>query len=346
MPVPCRRWWREALAGVLIGVSLLVMLFAGRRVLGQTAAVFGRLDWAWMPLALFAEASSMFAFARAQRRLLRAGGLDLHLRSMVAVTYAGNAISVSLPLAGAEAGAMFAFRQFRRRGASPAIASWALAISGLVSSAMFTLLVAGGAVASGKAEAALAGAGIALLTLGPVVVLLVAARNAHAHRLIRRCATPVISGLGRVGKRPDRPRGWGESLEAFLDSAASIVVRPLHYAEVFFCLLWNWMADCLCLAVAITATGAHVPWRGLFLAYGAAAAAAAVPLTPGGLGVVEVALSAALVAVGLHGSRALAAVLVYRLVSFWLVLAVGWTILAWLSRKRRQLPQQASAGTA
>jgi putative heme transporter len=50
-------------------------------------------------------------------------------------------------------------------------------------------------------------------------------------------------------------------------------------------------------------------------------------VAPGGLGVVEVALSAALVAAGLRSGDALAAVLVYRLISLWLVMAAGWLVL-------------------
>ena len=46
----------------------------------------------------------------------------------------------------------------------------------------------------------------------------------------------------------------------------------------------------------------------------------------------------ALVATGLHASQALAAVLLYRLASFWLVALAGWLVLLWL-RHRRQARQ-------
>ena len=50
-------------------------------------------------------------------------------------------------------------------------------------------------------------------------------------------------------------------------------------------------------------------------------AAGSIGLTPGGLGVIEAALAAGLVAIGVTGHHALAAVLLYRLISFWLVMA-------------------------
>ena len=61
----------------------------------------------------------------------------------------------------------------------------------------------------------------------------------------------------------------------------------------------------------------------LLLAWAAGTAVASLGLTPGGLGVVEATLSSALIATGLVGSTAIAAVLVYRIVSLWLVIAAG-----------------------
>jgi uncharacterized protein (TIRG00374 family) len=73
-----------------------------------------------------------------------------------------------------------------------------------------------------------------------------------------------------------------------------------------------------------------VPWHGLLLAYGAGIAVQSFSVTPGGLGVTEGTPSLALIAAGMRASRALAAVLLYRLVSFWLVALAVWLILIWL----------------
>ena len=58
----------------------------------------------------------------------------------------------------------------------------------------------------------------------------------------------------------------------------------------------SWTARCL--ALSFLALGAGMPWKGLLLAYGAAQLAANLPITPGGLGVVEGSLTIALVAFG------------------------------------------------
>ena len=85
----------------------------------------------------------------------------------------------------------------------------------------------------------------------------------------------------------------------------------------------NWLADCACLACAIRATGEPVPWAGLLLAYGAGAVAGSTGVTPGGFLIVEAALTAALAATGMPPTRALAAVVAYRLVNFWMILLGG-----------------------
>jgi putative heme transporter len=320
------------LGAVLLGASLTVVAITGGPTLGRALGTIGHLDLPWLPLALLAETSSMGAFARAQRRLLRAGGLNLHLTSVTAITYAGNAISVSLPIAGAEAGTAFAFGQFRHRGADPALATWALAVSGLISSFTFGMVLAGGALASGSAALAALGVIGAAVSVAPGVIALLALRYPPARRCISWAATAVIGGLSRLTHRGlAQPRTL---VDVFLDRLAGVTLPARYFAEVVALLLTNWVMDCLCLAVAIRATGAAIPWHGLFLAYGAGAGAAIVPLTPGGVGAVELALSAALVGAGLQAPHALAAVVVYRLISFWLVAAVGFGILAALSRSR------------
>jgi uncharacterized protein (TIRG00374 family) len=80
-----------------------------------------------------------------------------------------------------------------------------------------------------------------------------------------------------------------------------------------------------------------VPWRGLLLAYGAGQLAANLPVTPGGLGVVEGSLTIALVAYGGGEVSTVAAVLLYRIMSFWVLLPVGyaaWGGLALLARRQ------------
>ncbi|MFE7122270.1 lysylphosphatidylglycerol synthase domain-containing protein, partial [Streptomyces sp. NPDC057654] len=58
----------------------------------------------------------------------------------------------------------------------------------------------------------------------------------------------------------------------------------------------------------------------------------AVP-TPGGVGTVEIALTTALTLAGMPADAALSAVLVFRLMVFWLPVIPGWISFTYLTRK-------------
>ena len=66
-----------------------------------------------------------------------------------------------------------------------------------------------------------------------------------------------------------------------------------------------------------------MPWQGILVAYGLAQLLVALPFTPGGFAIVEGGLTAALVAYGMITETALAATLLYRIISFWLLVPVG-----------------------
>jgi uncharacterized protein (TIRG00374 family) len=86
----------------------------------------------------------------------------------------------------------------------------------------------------------------------------------------------------------------------------------------------NWSTDCGCLAFSYLALHSVIPFQALLLAYGAGQLASNLPITPGGLGVVEGSLTIALVAYGGSVSSTVAAVLLYRIISFWGYIPIGW----------------------
>lgn len=321
--------------------AIAVLLLVAGSTLTDSFATFANIDWPWLPLGLLFEAASMAAFARSQRRLLKVGGTTIHLGSVMAVTYAGNAISVSLPLAGSEVSTAFAFRQFSRHGIEPAVVAWALAVSGIASSLAFAVVLAGGALTAGSTLAAVLGLTGAAVALVPTICVLTALRYRPVRRALNRLLGRLLVRSRQTFGRPGP--GAEDFLERFLERVATLRLPRIQYAEVLALAVWNWVADCLCLACTLRATGTQIPWQGLFLAYGAGMTAGSIGLTPGGLGVIEAALSAALVAAGITGHRALAAVLVYRLISFWLVMIAGWIVMGLLARTARRVPEPAPA---
>jgi uncharacterized protein (TIRG00374 family) len=93
----------------------------------------------------------------------------------------------------------------------------------------------------------------------------------------------------------------------------------------------NWLLDMASLFVFVGAFGRWVNPVALVIAYGVANIAAAIPLTPGGLGVVEATVSSILVGFGTPRTIAIWGVIGWRLVNFWLPIPVGGA--AYLSLK-------------
>jgi uncharacterized membrane protein YbhN (UPF0104 family) len=228
---------------------------------------------------------------------------------------------------------MFGFTQFRRRGADPVLAGWVLVATGLVQAATLTgLAVVGLVLAEGRAAADNLVGVIVVVTLLAVAAL-GAVRIGLTTRALPRAAVRLVGISQRFLSRPAGDpvlvveQAWSR-LRAVRPDAGDWTVAAAWAAG-------NWLLDCGCLVFAFLAVGVAVPWRGLPLAYGAGQLAANLPITPGGLGVVEGSLTIALVVYGGAPGATVPAVVVYRIVSFWVLLAVGWAswlILRWLAR--------------
>jgi uncharacterized protein (TIRG00374 family) len=307
------------------------LIVANRHTLGESLGALGNIDFRWFALAIVCEAVSLTAFGLSRRRLLRADGHQADFASVMAITYAGNALSMSIPFAGAELAAVFSYQQFRRRGLDPALTGWALGISAIASSSALALILIAGAFAGGAPLVTVAGFAAAAVFALPALTVLLALRYPRARQVANKALASLVPLARRVLRKPGIDPA---ALDEFLTRLASIKLRWPQYAEVFGLAAVNWLADCACLACAIHATGAPIPWRGLVLAYGAGAAVGSTGVTPGGFGLVEVTLTAALVAAGLTTARALTAVLAYRLINFWLILLAGGMALIVLSRAR------------
>src|SRR5215468_3085422 len=321
-----RRWVRTVIVALAVAV-LVTVIVVDRHTLAQSLNAIGGLDLRWFALAIVCECLSLTAFGLSRRRLLRADGHEATFGSVMAITYAGNAVSMSIPFAGAQLAAVFSYQQFRRRGLDPALTGWALGVSAIASSSALALVLVIGAIAGGAPLATAVGfLGAAVFAL-PGITVILALRYPKARVLANRVIGWAVGLVRRVIRKPGLDPAV---LDEFLQQLAGIRLQWHQYGEVFALAAVNWLADCATLACAIKATGEPVPWAGLLLAYGAGAVAGSTGVTPGGFLIVEAALTAALAATGMPPGRALAAVLAYRLVNFWMILLGGGVTLIFL----------------
>jgi len=331
--------------GLALAWFALDTLNGHRGELQDAEGYLTHLHWQWVILAAACEAGSLFSFAVLQARLLQAGKVRVGLGSLSAITLAATSIADSLPLGPALA-SVFAYRQYRRKGATQALAGWVVAASLVVAVVTLAVLAAFGLSVAGAEGASYdlvwVTVGVLILALALSVVFLKKRFLAH-----------VVSATVRLSRRlTGRPRGEiGAEVDRIVEQLTVVQLSGREAVEAGGWGMANWALDCACLACAFAAVGVAVPWRGLLLAYGAGQLAANLPITPGGLGVVEGSLTIALVAFGGSESSTVAAVLLYRIFNFWIALPVGWV--AWLTlvvrhrhELRRSPPPPPDSGTA
>jgi putative heme transporter len=314
--------WLRKLAAVAALVLAGLAAYARRHELAEAWHLIGHISLPWLGVAIAAQIASMIVFARLQQWLLRAGGVDIRLPAMVEITLAANALGTSLP-GGVAWSATWAYGQLRRRGADRVLTVWVLLVAGALGSfALFVLLTIGSWLAGGTGPAA---------HVWPVTTALF--------------AIPVTAGLLWYASRRwpavrrALPRAW-HAIETHVPGApwlgrvtadlmrrlATVQPGPRGWVEVFGLALANWVFDALTLAASLIALGVPVPWADLLFIYSLAQVAASLPITPGGIGVVEASLTLLLVAFGVPATDALAGTLLYRVISFWVLVTIGWIV--------------------
>ncbi len=150
----------------------------------------------------------------------------------------------------------------------------------------------------------------------------------------------VVAGVLRVSVAlTGRPRG--DVSRSIAGIMAWMTAVRLSWTQSGRIVAWgtvNWLLDCACFAMMFLAIHAPIPWGGLLLAYGAGQLAATLPITPGGFGVVEGSITVALVAFGGAEASTAYAVLLYRFISFWFILVLGWALIGEMALEVRRGP--------
>jgi putative heme transporter len=334
-PARGKYWW---LRWVVLGVAVVVLAVEATLVWDQLAKAWRSLlsaNWWWVLAAVFAAMMSMHSFAQIQRELLKAAGVRVRQLRSEAAFYAGNALSTTLP-GGPVLSATFVYRQQRIWGASPVVASWQLVMSGALQVVGLALLGLGGAFLLGAKNNPFS----LLFTLGGFIILLVLAQAvASRPELIDGIGVRVLSWVNQVRNKPADTglAKWRETL-AQLESV-SLTRRQLGVA--FGWSFFNWVADVACLLFAAYAAGGHPSLAGLTVAYAAARAVGSIPLMPGGLLVVEAVLVPGLVSSGMTLPAAISAMLIYRLVSWIFISAIGWVVFFFMFRTENTIDPDA-----
>ena len=308
-----------------IVVVVLVFVFILPRIADYRSVLDVVRDLDWQDWALLAGAVvlNLSTFPPAWMAALP----GLGYRDAMAMTQASTALSIVSP-AGAAVGMGASYSMLRSWKFPAGAVALAVAIAGLwnqLANLAFPVVALGLLTLADEDNPALRTAaliGFVVLVVAITAFALVLSRAERAHRIGGLAARLANRALGLVRRGPV---GWGgESFARFRGEALGLLRRRWHvitlstlagHLTVFILLL-------VCLRVT-GVTGSEVSAIEAFAAWSLIRILGVLPLTPAGVGIVEVGLTGALVAFGAPNAEAVAATLLYRALTVLPTLALG-----------------------
>jgi uncharacterized protein (TIRG00374 family) len=319
---------------ILLILALIVEYLVIPELVGASKDMYllGRLNVGWMIAGLILEAVSLFCYALLNRVLLPPEGRP-SLSRLFRIDLVAAAVAHVIP-AGTVGSAGIGYQLFTAEGISGTDVGVMMATKGMGSTVVLNVLLWIALVISIPLSGFHRVYAIVAI-VGAVVLAVVAALIFGITRGEKRAAR-IVSAIGeRI------PGVGGDRLErVVLQAAASIRALGTNPSVLIQSLSWaslNWVLDAASLWCFIAAFGGYPNPAGLFTAYGIANVLGAIPLTPGGLGIIDTVTPVLLVGFGLTRSVATLGVLGWRLVNFWLPIPTG--AVAYVSLK---VPRRAS----
>ena len=252
---------------------------------------------------------------------------------------------------GSAASSALGFRLITMCGVSGTDAGFALATAGVGSAVVLNFILWFGLIVSIPARGVNAGygaaavVGVLFMAFAAFIIFGLVEGQGRSERVVRAVARRLrfdeqhaAEVLSHLGSRIEN-----------LVTDRKLLWKVIGYATA------NWALDAASLYVFLRAFGGNVDIDGLIIAFGIANVFSVIPITPGGLGLVEGIYIPLLVGFGLTRPTATVGVLSYRVAQYWLPIVVGWacylslSVGRWAIDKSNRLvslPEVASAETA
>ena len=312
-PVRLERIRARTLLTMVAGAAA-VYLLAGELARASLSSTLREANWQWGIVALALSAStyvgatiSLSGFVADRLRFFRT----------LLVQVAGSFITLVTPAA--VGGAALNIRYLQRKKIPSAVAAASVGVAQVVAFVLhIVLIVIFAAIAGSSAKEHIQPPRWAWFVLAGLVVLALAVLAVPAgRRALRARVSPTLGQvLPRLLEVAQQPRKLALGIGGALLLSLSYI---------------------LCLAACVVAFGRSVPLASIAVVYLTGSAIGSILPTPGGLGGVEAALTAGLTAAGLPGAVAVSAVLLFRLLTFWLPVPFGWAAMSYLEREQALL---------
>lgn len=337
MPGPPRRapppaglvhWLRRG------GTLLVLLAVLDYLVLPQIAGtrralnLLGSVKPGWLVAGVALEAGSLLSYSLLTRSVLPGNAAPFSQLLRSDLTALG--VSHLLP-GGAAASDALRYRLLRESGAPAEDAAVGIAVQSVGSTVVLagllwlSLLASLGVYGVHPLYAAPAGVGALLLTFALVGIL------GHAHHPAPTAA-PLRRLTGQLPRRI-RPRVEHAALVASLQ-LRELLSDPAGLRRTAMWATGNWLLDAASLWVFLAAYGHRADPVGLLVGYGIATLVGGLPVSPGGLGVVEGILIPSLVGFGTPRAAAVLAVVSWRLFEFWAPIPLAGVCFASLRTRR------------
>ena len=293
---------------------VLPQLGRGRRSL----YLIGRVNVAYLIAGVVLETAALLAYAQLTHTLLPRGGPSRW--RLLQINMSSLALSHVVP-GGTAPGVALGYRLLTQNGVAAPDAGFALAMQGVGSAVVLNVVFWIALLLSlffhgyNPLYSVAAGAGVLMMAIFAAVVVLLTKGRQRALEVVQNLAShvPFLDGE----RLAHAVRDVADRLRVF-SGDRELLYRAVAWATA------NWLLDAASLWVFIAAFHRLVSPIDLLVAYGLANVLAVIPITPGGLGVVEGVLIPTLVGFGATKQVATLGVLSWRLVNFWLPIPAGF----------------------
>ena len=327
-----RPLWRRILPRLLfLALAMAVLYFFLPTIIGflDESEKLASVDWWWYVLmAVLMSGAFMAAWELNRIALLGVSRFVVGTAQLVS-----NALSKVIPGGAVAAGAtlfqMLSVSGIPRQQAATGLAAVAF-ISNLVlfSLPVVALLIAAisAPIPEGLLPVAVAGS-VLFAVMFLVVVVLV-----KYDKVMLFVGHIIESTIGWFAAKLHKP--WTSTAEDWLHRRNEVVdALGERWQKALAAAVANWLLDYLVLVTALFAIGAEPRPSLVLVAFAGAAVLGMIPITPGGIGFVEVGLVGMLVASGIPAPDATLATLAYRLFQFWLPIPAGAVAYVLFKRK-------------
>jgi len=299
-PVELRRVTLRGLVTV-VGGGVAAYLLLTQLAQVNFSQVVGSAKWGW---ALATVGCSALTFAGASIAL--GGSVSTPLR-FVRTYMTQLAVAFSGLVAPAAIGNIaLNTRYLQRTGVKPAVAGASVGVAQLAQfCSYFVLLVISGVLAGTGPRASFTPPPV-LVAAVPIAIVII----------LGLLAVPQVRRLITVRVLPQ--------VRTVVPQVLSVLQHPAKLGQLLGGALMLDVSFVAAMVCATRAFGAEEPIAAIAVVYFAGAIIGSAVPTPGGLGGIEAAMSAGLIAIGLDGGTAVSSVLLYRLATYWLPIPFGW----------------------